>query len=340
MASFLLKTLQVDNSTQNSHACGSYKLFALSATLGGTEKHQRTDHPAQADIILFCDGGPAPYQAAILQSELYQRFPEKCFVFCDVDQPLALLPGVYASIERRWHDPHWTCAGLYAHITNVDRFERQPFAPDAPWLFTFAGSCCNHPVRQSLRQLSHPRFHLLDTSGQTVAAYTAGDTEAINTLNRNYQQLVRDSKFVLCPRGVGCSSIRLFETMRMGRAPVIISDDWVAPAGPAWSDFSLRVPEARVRDLPVLLEGLEPRAREMGDRARQEWERWFSDKMLCETVVDWCLNIKAGGRTGSKWFRRRKYFQLLRPFHFRHYLRCQKQRLAAAWAGRAGGAKG
>ena len=50
---------------------------------------------------------------------------------------------------------------------------------------------------------------------------------------------------MICPRGWGSSSIRLFEVMEMGRVPVIISDAWVNEA-PKWADFSVRVSEADV----------------------------------------------------------------------------------------------
>ncbi len=36
------------------------------------------------------------------------------------------------------------------------------------------------------------------------------------------------------PRGIGASSVRIFEAMRAGRAPVIISDDWIVPPVGDW----------------------------------------------------------------------------------------------------------
>ena len=35
--------------------------------------------------------------------------------------------------------------------------------------------------------------------------------------------MLRQSKFVICPRGVGTSSIRLFECLRAGRVPIIVA---------------------------------------------------------------------------------------------------------------------
>src|SRR2546430_7005512 len=46
---------------------------------------------------------------------------------------------------------------------------------------------------------------------------------------------------------------------RSGRVPVIVSDDWVEPTGPNWDEFTIRVPEGAVADIPRLLESREDR---------------------------------------------------------------------------------
>ena len=72
---------------------------------------------------------------------------------------------------------------------------------------------------------------------------------------------------------------------------MIIADEWVPPGGPNWTEFSLRVPEARLQDVPKILERLANRAPEMGLRASQAWERWFSREQAFQTIVTWCLQI-------------------------------------------------
>jgi hypothetical protein len=138
---------------------------------------------------------------------------------------------------------------------------------------------------------------------------------------RRYGEISKASKFILCPRGMGTSSVRLFDTMRMGRVPVIISDQWVEPQGPCWEKFSLRVPEADFARLPALLEEHEAVAVEMGLLARAQWEEWFSERVCFHRVVEWCLDIKRRRRLPESWARFAPYIQYLRPFHFRHLLR-------------------
>ena len=64
----------------------------------------------------------------------------------------------------------------------------------------------------------------------------------------------------------------------MGRACIILSDEWVPNEGVDWEPFSIRVPKADVAGVPDLLDGLRHRTKKMGEHARQEWEKWFSEK--------------------------------------------------------------
>jgi len=114
----------------------------------------------------------------------------------------------------------------------------------------------------------------------------------------------------------------------MGRVPVIISDDWVEPNGPNWEGFSIRVAEREIADIPRLLEAREPDALAMGNLAREEWQRWFSDEVAFHRVVDWCLQIRDRRRLPEMIARLPLYFQLLRPFHLKWALRSllRKQR--------------
>jgi hypothetical protein len=99
--------------------------------------------------------------------------------------------------------------------------------------------------------------------------------------------------------------------MKAGRVPVIIADEWVPPPGPSWPEFSLRVREARLRNVPQILERFADRGPEMGFRAREAGQRWFSREQAFQTVVTLCLQIREA-----------------RPHFFRHIvLRAAKSRL-------------
>jgi hypothetical protein len=150
--------------------------------------------------------------------------------------------------------------------------------------------------------------------------YAELDDETRSALERQYVDVATRSRFVLCPRGLGASSIRLFEMMRMGRAPVIISDEWTPPDGPDWEAFSVRVAEADVDELPDILRARADAADQMGERARRCWEDWFSEEVTFHRVTNWCLdlNTERASRFAVPWSR--VLPQLARPTYLRSLL--------------------
>lgn len=63
-------------------------------------------------------------------------------------------------------------------------------------------------------------------------------------LRGEYAEHLAGSDYVLCVRGFGNYSIRLFETMAMGRVPVIVESDLVLPCADVvdWDAIAVRVP--------------------------------------------------------------------------------------------------
>jgi len=204
-----------------------------------------------------------------------------------------------------------------------------PPTQEVPYLYSFIGSLDTAPVRHHLATLPHFGAFFQDISADySRALYGTMDADEMRNCRRRYVEITHASKFVLCPRGLGVSSVRLFDTMRMGRVPVILSDDWVEPIGPDWNQFSLRVRERDFAQIPTLLKEHEADAVEMGLLARATWEQWFADEVAFHRVVEWCLAIKRRRRISEKWARLPVYAQFLRPFHFRHLLRTKREALS------------
>jgi hypothetical protein len=107
---------------------------------------------------------------------------------------------------------------------------------------SFQGSLITHPIRKdildSLKKFD--RFHFEPT---TFWAKCSLEEKAI--LRQKYLHVINDSQFVLCPRGVGLNSIRFFETMRMGRIPILIANDTKLPLNwlIKYENLIVRVPE-------------------------------------------------------------------------------------------------
>jgi hypothetical protein len=292
MASVYLLSSTPASST---HGQLEYTYLHTSADNDKFGDHHLTNDPALADIILFAEREDAAGNRLerVRNHYLFRSYPEKSFVFNPRYKGIPYLPGVYASLPVALYNRRRFRSGHYPEVMDNDLFHFSPPRPDATYLYSFSGVSWTAPVRQHLlRHCDHPRSHLRDTTSSDIEIRKVcqpGPDEV--TYMRDYADLTRDSKFVLCPRGTGVSSLRLFETMRMGRVPVILSDDWVPPEGPEWQRMSVRISEAAVESLPERLLNLEPEAIEMGYRAREAWEEWFSPQASFHRVVEWCLDI-------------------------------------------------
>jgi hypothetical protein len=113
--------------------------------------------------------------------------------------------------------------------------------------------------------------------------------------------------------------------MKMGRACIILSDDWQPNDRVPWNDFSITVPEKEVHRIPEILDQHEHRAVEMGAAARRAWEEHFSEQACFHYVVDLCLDIQK--HTGnSAWARNiRLLRQTANPKHWHLYLRSKRK---------------
>lgn len=237
-----------------------------------------------ADAIIVFHDDPARVPLNKVLTFLPQAVRQKAFVYSTVDDVFPFSPGFYPSLSRR-NRIAGTRGCPYLSIMRSDWFDAVLAASPAKWLFSFAGNLANAPVREELGQIRDDRGCIMDTSAHPGNGY--GQSSATYLAFRDmYVELIRDSTFVICPRGRGPASLRLYETMRAGRVPVILADEWVPPDGVAWDEFAVIVPERQVRHLGELLRKREPEAEALARRARAVWNENF-------------------GSTGiSGWFRR------------------------------------
>lgn len=194
-------------------------------------------------------------------------------------------------MPRRWANPFRQRAVAYRTIWNpfVNEYAERRAWRETKWLFSFTGQA-NVPVRKALLGLQGTRAKVTDSTPLRI--YNSPPKQQLEAAQRAYADEILESKFVLCPRGKGTSSFRLFETMALGRVPVILSDQWVAPRGPDWASFSLRVRERDAGRVPEIIEAAEPRWEQMAAAARAAWEEWFAPDILFHRMVEACLDIR------------------------------------------------
>ena len=252
--------------------------------------HLITKSAEDADLILFVKftgGGPF---FNTLWHPLYRRYRQKCRVFCSGDKPIYLMPGVYTSLEKNAYDPNRCVSFHYLHGPQNPFILDDRIEEPAQTLYSFLGSSGTHRVRTKLFGSLPTNPFVKDTLVLREKVQGISDSEKRQSARLDFRKTYADSlyaaKFILCPRGFGTASFRIFEAMRCGRVPVIIADDWVEPKGPDWSSCSVRVPEKEVSNTHKILLQHALSAEQMGKVARSEWERWFSPEVSFHRLVE------------------------------------------------------
>jgi hypothetical protein len=142
----------------------------------------------------------------------------------------------------------------------------------------------DHPRTLALLAVDHdrrlePNFVLRET----FWAGAIGDSDALLAARREYVANMVESDYVLCVRGIGNFSYRLYETLSLGRIPVFVDTDCVLPLDfdIDWRDHCVWVEEGeidRIGDLVLEFhESLGEGEFEERQRAcRQLWEARIS----------------------------------------------------------------
>lgn len=262
--------------------------------------HQLTDDATAADVILFvdCHQHHDDLLKALRRHPLVLRYPSKILVYNERDHPWCVFPGIYVSMPASRFDKQRQKAFSYHTVEHRFNLVRDS-TPDL--LYSFVGAR-SHKIRERVLSLQNPRG--IVEASQVNFFDSAPSSENLEQQQRQkmrFVELFRRSKFVLCPRGMGTASFRLFEAMESGRVPVIISDEWMAPRGPDWESFSLRVLESQVENIPTLLQSCEARYPEMALRARQAYEDWFAPDVVFHRLIENCAELLQSSRaTGNK----------------------------------------
>ncbi|MGE0877287.1 MAG: exostosin family protein [Acidimicrobiia bacterium] len=247
-------------------------------------EHSLTDQPSEADVVLFTEChllDKSWLLRSVWNSPVRRQWRSKSYVYNERDNPWCLMPGLYASYPSSVLNPTFQAATPYYRIDELSgRLAGPPPAVDL--LFSFTASP-THPSREPLFQLKHERAVIEKVDQFAFYDPSSRDFEARRV---RFAETVYRSQFVLCPRGGGLSSIRMYEAMAAGRVPVVIADDWAAPAGPEWEQFVLRFPEGQTQGLIELLEANEHRAAEMGRHARTAFEDWIATSVAFHRLVD------------------------------------------------------
>lgn len=263
----------------------------------GDTLREMTDRPESADIIVFWE----PHQdsqsiwAPRLRSHpLIHEFPNKAFVVSVEDKPLGFLPGLYTSLPARLHDSKRHRTWIFYRTQNPyihwRRKTRDVVSPANLASFSGANS---HALRARLFEMkeSFARENILMAETARNRFSANPDDPRLKQSQLDFIDAILDAKFSLCPRGNGPASYRLQESLALGRAPVIISDDWVPISGLNWEKFAVFVREKDVPNLPAILREHEPLWKKMGDMALETYESFFRRETFAANALSQIAEI-------------------------------------------------
>lgn len=163
--------------------------------------------------------------------------------------------------------PHYSC--------NFDVSYVKPWQ-ERKYNFSFMGDFNSHQARKFLKEVfsNKEKAAIIDTN--TWHFYTDEKIQKIN--KTNYIELLGDTKFSLCPRGTGPSTIRIWESMAMNSHPIILSDSLKMPL-----EFFLETklwtfkPEKEEQYILNLEEEFN----------NEEYWKYFSNKNLYKSIVEY-----------------------------------------------------
>ena len=253
------------------------------ATLDRAGNHELTSSPDDADAIVFVENGQFDdylYQG-LLQHSLIHRYPDRVFMYNEVDKPSPVLPGLYCSIPDMAFKPEHQIAFAYLKTPNPFVSQISQWQLERHWLYTFVGSA-THRCRMDVLELGQFCDAVQDTS-----EFDPWNDEELDRLSQElkFARHLARSHYALCPRSIGTSSRRLFEAMQAGVAPVIISDHWVPTPHIDWT-FAVHVAEKDINTIPKLLESMVDQAGDRGRAARTAWESVYAPDTIFNTAAE------------------------------------------------------
>jgi hypothetical protein len=214
-------------------------------------------------IDSFCSGNHGPYFTISQHDDaVRERLPENTISFCAGGNSGGVPIPLVCSRLPAFSMPPDTCRDF---------------------LFSFVGSC-THDIRYRLYSKFKGRdgFYMKGWNG-------AGTQEDFKFF---FNTSIR-SKYMLCPRGYGPTSYRLYESMQLGCVPVYITDkEWLPyNENSIWDDLCIRVSEDEVDSIEeVLLSIPESRRVEMVAYGRWAYDNIFSMENLPKMILKYLQN--------------------------------------------------
>jgi hypothetical protein len=244
-----------------------------------------TEKPADADYLIDSTHANQWFDGTWLKippNSPFAQDPQRVFTWDISDFPSGRLRGFYASLHTSLARPDRHRGFCYNLRWNPYVTQGDP--QQARFLFTFQGAITSGLRARMLDAIKPATISGRASLRVTESLWLKMLDPASNALKQEYANSIHEGKFVLCPRGNGLSSVRLFEVMESKRVPVIVSDGLLLPSHINWDSCAIRVAEKDINRIPAILSAREADWDTLAKNARQTWETHFSDAHILESL--------------------------------------------------------
>ncbi len=266
---------------------------ALRSILLGSASYFQESGASEADVILFGTDDITTVE----RSRLYADYRSKSLCITESDIPTFRLPGLYAAntasllTRSRTRTISYFMSERQQGNEEVKRLRGKQV--ERRFLYSFMGGSNSWARKRLFRALQSQADTIVEATN-SYNHWTAGtsDEERRASQRLRYAEVMAASKFTLCPRGCGLSSYRLFESMSLGVAPVIISDAWQPIDGLDWS-FALRVREKHIPELDRIVRTHEDEWQVRGAAGLAAYNALLAENVVAQHVHSSLVDVLA-----------------------------------------------
>lgn len=233
------------------------------------------DDAAAADAVLIEERGSFKdfrYVNKLLRDPFIKRFAARIFSINSDDCATGLLRGLYTSLPKSRFDRRIHRAVPFMFYPNELVFSKiKEVVPH--YLATWRGNTKSNALRRKM--MGHLKWN-----SEFVMQKTESWLNHKMDEKQTYVDVMLSGKFSLCPAGWAPVTYRIYESIALGRCPVILADEFVPPEGPDWKQFALFYPQSQINSVIAFLHKHEHNYQQLGERAAKEWKFHFGENKI------------------------------------------------------------
>ena len=154
----------------------------------------------------------------------------------------------------------------------------------------FAGLPVKIPLREQLLQMHVPENCIIIERARWHF-FTENEKQKQKE-KEEYQDILGRSRYSLCPKGFGPSTLRFWESLQAGAIPILIADDLWLPEGPDWDACIIRIAENEIDQINDIIQSISQEEEEaMRANCLKAYEYFAGDNFV-RPIRDYYENLK------------------------------------------------